>query len=400
MTSIPTDINNSLNVFKSLYGFGKKAITKVKTRYSAPLRVQKLSDDFFSSNIKVSTTVTIDGFLSKYGFCYKPSTYSTVLLDRSVERGGLIGFDEAGKLVQGAQMQTKAKLFQFPVQILPTIEIDKNKYNICFIYPKEFSSFILGANEDKKVKKNSEDHLDIQDAHRGIPVLVPDFMFHNYTESYVKLTGVISLLPEDLCTSFIEKSGETLNNFTYHYIRPYSPNVGFCIDCRDEMNSDIAIERKPDSILAAIYIESHLEGISGSDFVETIKKSIPNVLPHIFRWGNESRNFFNVEDDISVVGTDSHAYGFYIETNLVDQVTLDKDLKKLVEFYQSFRKSSMNNIRNNHGVEARLKPDFVFDYRRQKLFHPDGVLSSIEAKDVIKADYSLHDVANWVKSGK
>jgi hypothetical protein len=398
MTSIPADINNSLNIFKSLYGFGRKSITKAKTRYSTPLRVQKLADDFFSSNIKVSTTVTVDGFLSKYGFCYKPSTYSTVLLDRSTEKLGAIGFDKNGKLVQKAEMQTKAKLFQFPVQLLPTIEIEKSKFNICFLYPTEFTSFILAENKNKKEKNKSEDHLDIQDRHRGIPVLVPDSDFHNFSESYVTLTGITSLLPHDLCSTFTEKAGETINDFSYHFIRPFSPNMGFCIDCRDDTNSDIVIRSKPDSLFGAVYVESHLEGISGSNFVESIKRSIPNALPLILRWGNESRNFFNVEDDISVVGTDSHSYGFYIETNLVDQVALDKDLKKLVEFYQSFRRNTMNNIRSEHGVEARLKPDFVFDYRRQKLFHPDGVLTSSEATEVIKSDSTLQNVADWMKN--
>lgn len=296
------------------------------------------------------------------------------------------------------QMTTMIKLFQFPVQILPECKINDEKFNIAFIYPKSIDSFILNVDKKKENNKDTENSLLITASHQFIPVLLNKDAFHNCCESNIKLTGIVSLLPEPMINNFLSISGETIHEFSYHFLRPFSPNIGFCIDCRDNMNSDFNVLKKPNSFMGTIYVEAHLEGINGTEFGETIKSSIPNALPFSFRWGNEDRNFYNIQDNISVIGTDSNSYGFYLETDLYSQTTFDNDVKHLVNFYHTFRKSVMNNIRKQHGVEVKLKPDFVFDYRRQSLFHPEGVLTAKEAKEVMHNDQTLCPVANWIKN--
>lgn len=398
MGNVLGNISTSLSIYKSLHGFGKKLITGAKTRFSTPLRVEKLADDFFSSVASIGSVVTVEGYLSKYGFCYKPATYSTTLTGHAEEKQiGLSKDSKSGQWLKRMQMQTTVKLFQFPVQILPAYEMEESRFNVAFIYPKQIESFILKADKTKEKEKKSENNLQITSIHRAIPVLLEKEEFHNCCESNIKLTGIISLLPESMTNDFLQYAGETLNEFSYHFLRPHSPNIGFCIDCRDKINSDFDVGEKPKSFPGAIYVEAHLEGINGTKYNETIKNSIPRVLPWSFRWGNEERTFYNVQDNISVVGTENHSYGFYLETDLYSQITFDKDMEHLTNFYHDFRKSVMNNIREEHGVEARLRPDFVFDYRRQKLFHPEGVLTSKEAKEVINGNQTFNPVANWVK---
>lgn len=396
MNDILRKIDTGLNIYKSLYGFGKKTFTLAKSRLVEPLRVEKLSDDFFSSSINAGTVVTVQGFLSKYGYCYKPTTYSATLLGPGEEKQiGLARDQKTGRFLKRMQAKASVKLFQFPVQILPECLSEKGPYSIAFLYPEDIQSFILNADNTKKDK--SENNLDITSIHRAIPVLLNREDIHNSCESYVKLTGIVSLLPESLTEGALNSS-ETLNDFSYHYCRPFSPNLGFCLDCRDKYNCDFNIIEKPNSFYGALFVEAHLEGINPLSFENEIRNSIPNVLPISFRWGDEKRTFYNIEDKISVVGSDDNFFGFYVETDLLSQNVFDKDLKYLVDFYQSFRKKVMNNIREKSGKEAKLKPDFVYDYRRQKLFHPEGVLQSQEAEQVISTDPKLGPVSEWVKT--
>ena len=59
-------------------------------------------------------------------------------------------------------------------------------------------------------------------------------------------------------------------------------------------------------------------------------------------------------------------------------------MRKLQASYDLFRKKASSLIRREFSLEARLKPDFIFDFRRQKLFHPEGVLVSKEVENILK----------------
>jgi hypothetical protein len=75
MNLTASELNNGISALSGLYGLAKKGIVKAKTRFAEPLRVEKLTDDFFSQNQKVGAVVTVRGVLSRYGTIFRPSAY-------------------------------------------------------------------------------------------------------------------------------------------------------------------------------------------------------------------------------------------------------------------------------------------------------------------------------------
>ena len=132
-----------------------------------------------------------------------------------------------------------------------------------------------------------------------------------------------------------------------------------------------------------------------------MNQSLPNAS--MIKFGYQAypnKTHYLVDDEISVVGSGSSTFGFYIEANLADERDFQRQLKQLHNYYDKFRKNAINNIRRKYSVEAKLKPDFIFDYRRQKMFHPDGVLASTEIDKITNENLELKKIVEWLKSQK
>jgi len=399
MNNIASEINNGLGAFKILYKLGNMALSKVRSRIVFPYRVEKLADDIFSSRINYGSVVTVEGVITRFGTTYRPLTYAPYIPRQSKETklGSKIDF-KTGKIFNRCKQEMKLKPFQFPIQTLPKFEDETGKYCIAFIYPNSFTSFLL--NEEKETDRR--DSLLIEGKHRPIPVLIPETALENYSESQIKLTGVISLLPDQVTQSFSRTICKTRESFYYHFFRPYSTRMGFCIDCRLKENSDFIQKRKLESLPAALYVEGHFEGVTEKKYQKEFKDSIPQGLYWASAHGNNPgvTHYFSKNETISTMGADPSIFGFYIEANLASQADMDFKIRELEIFYTKFRKNAANKIRKNHGTEVRFKPDFIFDYKKQFIFHPDGVLSSKESNYTMNQNPENAQTTSWLKQEK
>lgn len=394
-------LKDAIEAFLPFKRIGAIGITKARNRISTPFRVEKLSDDFFNAHLKFGSTVTVKGVLSRYASSYRPLSYvPTIPRKASLELKGLSFDMESKRILQKKSMTTSFDAFQFPVQALPSFKSDAGKFCIAYLYPEGFKSFLLDT--DIEERERSADQLIITDANRPIPVLVPEIILENYSESLVTLTGVLSIIPEDITSLLAGRGCETLASFSSAFHRPSSLRVSFCLDCRDPLNSDIRLDKRLESLPAAIYVEGHFEGVVDDRYLDEFKSAVPDAMDIDFGFESFPGKILYVTKNqhVSVIGAWPSVFGFYAETDLLDCREFDTKLKGLHKFYTDFRKSAGRAIKEKNGTEARFKPDFLFDSRRQNYFHPEGVLASKEVDEVLSKHSELTEVATWLNAKK
>ena len=404
MGGVISDISDGLGVYKSLYGLGRSIVPKVRNRIVTPYRVQKLSDDVFSSNIKFGSTVTVKGKLTRYAPTNRPLSYSEIIPSQAHETVSGVKLDPVSKrLHEERTMKARFKSFQFPVQTLPSIEGESGRFCIAWLYPTEFEGFLLDKKKGRDGGSEADSQgcgLEINSTHRPIPVLVHQNDLENIGESLVTLTGVVSLLSEDMVDLFAYRACEFRLDFYSGFLRFQSNSLGFCIDCRSKFDSDFINDGRLSSLPGSLYVEGHFQGVVDDRYFTEFKDSIPKGFPLSFRYTSiPGKSFYFSEDEyVSVVGADPSIFGFYVEADLADAHDMHIKVGRLRNFYSSFRKKASGLIRKKYSIDTKFKPDFVFDYKRQSYFHPEGVLSSLEVDEVLEKNRELTETVDWLRN--
>jgi hypothetical protein len=166
------------------------------------------------------------------------------------------------------------------------------------------------------------------------------------------------------------------------------------------VNSDIRQDKRLESLPAAIYVEGHFEGVVDDRYSQEFKSSVPNIMDFNFGFADFPGKILYVtaNQHISIIGSLPSVFGFYAETDLLDSREFDTKLTGLQKFYTEFRKSAGRAIKEKNGADAKFKPDFIFDSRRQNFFHPEGVLANKEVDEVLRKHSELSEVTNWLSN--
>lgn len=394
-------LKDAIEAFVPFKKIGSIALTKIRNRVTTPYRVEKLSDDFFNSRINIGSVVTVKGVLSRYAPTYRPLSYVPTIPRKG--EGKITGLSRepgSNRIIQHKTLTTSFQTFQFPVQALPPMQNELGRYCIAYLYPESFNGFLL--EQDPNKKDNLADSLLINDSSRMIPILIPEHVLENNSECRVTLTGVVSLIPEDITRLLSNGSCETRSSFYYAFHRPTSVKISFCIDCRTETSFDIRQNARLETLPAAIYIEGHFEGVADERYRNEFKLAVPDVLDFDFGFATHPGKILYVTANkhISAIGALPSIFGFYAETDLADNRDLDVKLSAMQQFYKKFRQSAGREIRQQSGTEAKFKPDFIYDWRRQNYFHPEGVLSNKDVDIVLKAHAELTEITSWLNQKK
>lgn len=404
LITLGKDLFDSIENFdkiRNLYISVERPIKKVYRKYLKDVvRVEKIADMFFSGEEIVGKVVKVEGFLSRYGYCFTPRTYIPFIPGKGhqIELGRRYNAETKSLQIKYQQIIPKRR-FHFPSQILPSLKPENaNPFVVSFLYPSELCSFLFPKNkENMGNKKNST--LDITPSHRGIPVLMSENDALNLNGKNVKVIGIISRLPEILEHTFSAKLCELRKSLYNNFMRPYSERGSFCLDCRDPDNFDCQTLSMLPSLKGVLYIESHLDNLPSDPQIDSlIKLSVPKVLNLSEGCSNRpDLDMYVLESDVSVIRDKGNVFGFYIETDFMDQNIYANSLDQLHRIYDGFRKVSMNNIRSAIGMECKLKPDFLFDFQKQKIFHPEGVLRSKEIEKVLERNESFKSTVDWLR---
>ena len=161
----------------------------------------------------------------------------------------------------------------------------------------------------------------------------------------------------------------------------------------------ITVLEKKEAVPGLIYVESHFEGVHGVPvYQKFIGESLPGAYPGL-HWNTIDDMSWGLSESRVAVGTKDYANFCYLaQTNLCGGRDYESDVKALNEFLQSFRKAVQNRARSYFGIEIKHKVDFLFDNRKARLFHVDGVLSAKEFAEVAASDESIKDAGDWLKT--
>ena len=301
MNAPPTEIYGAIQIFQALYGLGRRAIIKAKTRLATPLRPTRLSDDVFFRRIDFGTTVTVHGKLSRFGFTYRPMTYApmTTVAGRTRVKNTVLDYP-TGTLRNIMETSAVNRVFQFPIQTTPPITTDEGNYCIAFLYPQEFRSFLLPQDKRKQSDQTSADCLAISAAHQGIPVLLRAKILEKISETEVTVTGTVAEIPREASERILATLCATRRQFFYAFYRPTAHTVSYCIDCRDEKQADFRIAEKLSNVPAAFFIEGHFEGVTDARYEQHFIESIPKLpagLKLQIQYGHSARGTVWLTED-------------------------------------------------------------------------------------------------------
>jgi hypothetical protein len=393
-------IKKGIENFNSIRNFVTAIKTPIKhyTTKVAPT-IERISEDIFLGRLGYGQLITTDGLLSRYFLSHRNDFYtpysrkirsSKIIPDLSKPGSGKVSF-ELG-----------AYTTQIPVQALPPIRIGDRDIFIYFLYYPTLSSFFLERDTEKEAKLKDSIEVDnilrIEPVHK--PILVTSNKdIGNYCEKVVKITGIIKEPEQYISDSFYQKLTFTQREIFENIIRPFNIEpVSFCIDIDD---SGIISEREIKTQLPGlIYVESHLENIfQVPNYQKLIGESLPGGMPgmHWAKFGTNDLSWGLSNSNIYVLANNYDRYAFYVESDLIDRKIYESRLKELSFFAKSFIRGIQKVVRNNINLDIKMGYDFLFDFKKAKLFHPDGVLASKEVAKILEETPNLFNTIDWLR---
>lgn len=388
-TTIINEVN-LLSFFRKLFNLGR---IQVINALGSTVSVDELSERYFTGDLNHGMTVKTVGFLSRYAPNYKTDTFLA-----GTNNPALVVSHSGGKSTRGTK-KNFSNGGQIPIQALPPIgSLPRKEYLICYLYPESFTSFLLELDPEKKKTGNTVDQLNITNSIKPIPVLLERSIADNYLEKYVEITGVISLLDAGILEKINEFLDSTIQEIYSNFYRPFSQVAeGVCIDCRYSDSPAVRVVREPQSLPAGIYLEAHLDKIApdlSCDILRTAHYDSSEVRA-AFSVSSGDRTIFSADDDIIFRLNRHGIVGLYTETDLINDNALEEDFRSLMKKHNRLFQSAKTIGRQRYDKNALLKTDFIFDYRRAKLFNK----KALKSKDIVnnpELDSDSAEAIKWV----
>lgn len=395
-----SSIVSVLKSFDILMRLGKavRPLHSIKKIFNSEVSVDLLADHFFEGNTTFGDQVRVKGVLSRYGYLYKPRAYPKMVAYKSRYVKPKVG-------ETGTSYETVFRMCQYPIQRLNTFTGQDKNYNICFLYPEDFTSFLMNVDNSEFQSRNisfDEFQLKVEPTQKPIVLIIEENALDRHGEKIVSLSGVIRKLPEEFIEE-IENNYDQLKSIVYNNsFRPFSEGYGFCIDCRNFEN-EMKADSKSLHIDGCAYAEAHIEGINEvlpREFfndVMPIPRTFKNVIP-IKMGENNPVSSFNVPGNVQISIHDENILGFFTNINLTRTQVFNQNLSELIAKYKKLDKNLQAKFKAT-GLKGQLKVDFIYDNRRQNLFKKN-LLDSNEIDKIIENDQSLEDVINWLQQRK
>ncbi|WP_027360585.1 hypothetical protein [Desulforegula conservatrix] len=402
-TSIISDIEKKLLTFSNFYNLFKSFKTVFKHYFdNININISDISDRYFSHDLSIGQQISIKGFLSKYLPTYRSKFY-TPFSNKTRDI-------KINVITNRVSWKVESFQTQLPVQVFPPVIIDGKQNWIYFLYPEDMSSFLM-AQDNTKVSKFNKDQEAIDDVFKISSVHQPLLVISNINlaneiERIVKITGTLSCIDEDLSNIFLDDFSQTQRTILFNSFRPFNEDrTSLCLDLRDSHRSRISTFHSLESLPALIYAESHFENlpIENESFIKIMGESLPKALPTGLYWHSfNSPNIFNgsCDSNVSISTSDHVNYSYSIQTDLKNRTVFSQNLSELHMFINSFRQNAQNKMKKISPKEIKNHFDFVYDYSKSKLFHPEGVLVSKEIQSILKKNEHCSETIDWMKNVK
>ncbi len=358
--------------------------------------MEKLVEDFFDNREGPGSIVTIEGFLCKYILTHRSHIHPISCqrtLNHKVDKDNL-----------GGEIYISSEPTQFPIQAIPPI-IQGDKPNfLYFLYPSDLSSFIIPwkDSDGKPIRENlsPETGLAVNRTLKPILVLSPKKITRELGK-IIKITGAIKEADSEYLIPFYSNMSHVQQKILGNTLRPYEENISsLCLDLRESANIDVVGNK--DSMPGMLYVESHFEEFKDIEtYKDIVTDSLPSALPAV-RWfevKDEPVRWAITDTRVLMACKDYVNFAFSIEADTHNRAIFQDRLQELQAFTNQFRKSVQNHVRSKHGKEIKHEFDFIYDYSKANIFHPNGVLGSKRATEAINRDSTLKDDIDWLKQG-
>jgi hypothetical protein len=254
----------------------------------------------------------------------------------------------------------------------------------------------------KNIQKHDEveNILKIETIHK--PILVTSHKdIGNLSEKVVRITGTIKEPDTNILDVFYHKMTFTQREILENCIRPFTIEpASFCIDIDDK--GVISEKESHTKFPALIYVESHIENIlQVPDYKKLIGTSLPGGIPASYwaKFGEGDLSWGLSNSNIYILTNNFDRYAFFVESDLVNRSIYESRLKELSFFAKSFIKGIQKIVRDNYNIEIKMAYDFLFDFKKANLFHPEGVLASKEVINILKENPELVNTIDWLRKG-
>jgi len=400
------ETKNRIEFFESIrsgFGFLKTAI---KHKLGEEIELSKLSEKILLNRDLLDTQISTRGFISKYSLNFKPTSFIPMISQLSFEKHKI---DRRLLKVKQQKQYTqteKSVHHQIPVQVLPQQRQQETNmlYNIMFLYPMEFDSFLIERSDEKMMSGNEVDFLSIQNKHKAIPVLLPKKIAEKISEKYVKITGTIGVIDEGINFKHFSNPDQTLIELSSNFQNIYAEDpISFCLDCRDLSNFVLDEIGTCEDLKATMYIESQIDNLIDQDLTNHIQKI--NALAFDLNGGinfklDNEKNIVSLpsNDDVFITSCLSNIIGFSTTVDLMNEENYKLKLIRLQRKHNKFRKEALVFLKKQYGSKHLLKPNFIFDFRRAKMFYHKGVLQSTIKDEILEKNPNLENTVKWFNS--
>jgi hypothetical protein len=300
---------------------------------------------------------------------------------------------------------------QNPVSTLPSFTVEDESTRCLFLYPGSHDRFLYSRPTAKGDSLHSlqipmlDPRVAIPDDAWPIPILLPADTALRSAETRAQLTAVVRELPPELARKFGVLYGQhydqrVLSNFLF---LPGEPSLCYCLSVLPS-DQDAGIESALPAVSpvdrALLYVEGHVSGERPD--LTAIEEAL--ALPGLGHFtqldgsrpkapADEQYRLLAAPFDITINLKAPNVVGLYAETTPTRDLPVR--VQDLLTMWTGLR-GGLEDIERRQGSPLTLSTDFMFDFDRQALFDPKGLLPP--AEDEVAGESDVSDARTWLRS--
>lgn len=393
-------------VFSSAMILGFKLIGKFKSLVGFKYYdIDEIFRDVKEDSLRIGSIIETCGFLFDYGQVFKPYTHVNGMFGKC-KQGEANKVFKNGRLFTEASMVMGYKVFQPPVQKIPHYQ----GIGCAFLYDTRFESFNYEQNPieaEREIKP-----IIINDYSKPIMVLYDVKKFRKYINKEVKIKARVIELPQNLALQLNGIFDDNIRQICSNFIDAYSESNNFiCLVVLEEQTEIIEMSNieKIDELMLPIYVEAELEALNRYCPQDLVRTQLENIIPNLpqkldphfpVTVANTTSDIgipFISIDDINIMFREPNVIGFYTDIKAFNKDEYPIKLMEFSNLVTNFAVDYKNMMKKTYRVKDSMKLNFLFDYEKQYVFDPRGVLYSNTARKLVELDDKEKYIQEWLR---
>ncbi|MGI4727803.1 MAG: hypothetical protein ACRYGB_04450 [Janthinobacterium lividum] len=301
------------------------------------------------------------------------------------------------------ELTLQTTLLNIPSITYRPIELpDKSSAKILWLYREDLEGLVYEPTKSRELNQTGLcDIFGIENKDKPIPILVDlDFPNH-FLYKTLEIIGTVFTASIQLFENFSNQTDSFVLDYYSNFFRPFSSQDGIlAIDARRPSGNFRQLEDKKNPFKIIYTVQGLIEmpeKFNDTREANQIMNECIDAIPDRQGLG-EINSIGTKQDDISIsivsIGNtywQRHPTEFTIaafkEINLTDVSYNQASLTELTNNWQVWQKTARKRIRDNFGVEPKIKPIICSNPNHDKLFHPNGLQISKTVEDKLLSEF-------------